>query len=988
MLAADIREGVQLAKIIRNVVLVCFASQQAVDDGHDLRAVDLIVSAEGAVAIAVDPAVLGGIADVFRRPIAGGNIVEAAELFHDFLGTISVDLEETDGHRGELGTGNGIVGGKDGLALTVGDAIVGEVLHIARVPRFTGNIRKLSVCRSGNGVTVLLCQQAGENRGGFTAGHAAGGTKGAVRIADDVNAVALGLLHFGDGQLTVFVGLALFRLVQISLDGDVLILLRVLLVVGHDDGNAMILVHIRAIGQLHGDAASLADRNFRTSNGTAGICADNLDGQRPAVTVRILIAAGDLAVLVGLTAAGGDGDLTCLVGFVGCVVIVLIRDVNAHVLHSALILDELHGDGGLVCVVQQTAVRQADGNAAVLVECNGGICDGILGVGIGDGHEIAAHNGFTLAVRGAAVVDLLDFSRFQFLAAVFAFLMLAARGIRGRLLVDDPIAGLVTDRLSVIALVGISATGAGVGGVTHLRAGGSRYFALVVVTKRLCQHSTALGAKLGFRAGRRRTRHMACRLVAFNAVIAAAGTAVFHDALTGAGGIGNKGALIPTMAECVSVVRHEAAAAAVAAMDGLATVLASGGNHMGFIIVREHRGDVLNVAVAANGAFTDGMTGCRASRRNGIGFVLMFALGCGGLLHLTAAGAQLQQLAICFAGGITDDDALPCVAQRVYIVTLFDFAALRTEVAIIAEGSAAGLHLVQQGEMMILAAALICAAITAAILVLTAAVRVTTAAGTRAVILGGFVTQPDLCHAVLGHFLALVAVGDLVVDHVLTGFCIIGSRGHGAAICAVAIADSGADACFREVADRDRVRLAVCDAVIVRDDGFCCCIVIVAIVTQSTLLHHCKAAIRRLGQHFCYHAVTLQFTAFGVVRAVAERTVGAALGGDSMVSVVCVLVGHGFVEFLRELGCTVIQPVDIFQIAVLAFAHICVDAAAGFTDGFRVVIPGIGRILAGNAVHRVALAVAADHSTVRVFHIAAECRLTVFRVLRHTKRKK
>ena len=98
-----------------------------------------------------------------------------------------------------------------------------------------------------------------------------------------------------------------------------------------------------------------------------------------------------------------------------------------------LSLDKLHGDSGLVCVVQQTAVRQADGNAAVLVEHNGGICDGILGVGIGDGDEITAYDSFALTVCDAAVVDFLDFGGFQLFTAVFTFLMLAAFGIRGRL---------------------------------------------------------------------------------------------------------------------------------------------------------------------------------------------------------------------------------------------------------------------------------------------------------------------------------------------------------------------------------------------------------------------------------------------------------------------------------------------------------------------------------------------------------------------------
>ena len=58
-----------------------------------------------------------------------------------------------------------------------------------------GNIRKSGVDHSGNGIAVLLRQQAGEDSGGLCAGHAAAGAKGAVCVADDVNAVALGLLE-------------------------------------------------------------------------------------------------------------------------------------------------------------------------------------------------------------------------------------------------------------------------------------------------------------------------------------------------------------------------------------------------------------------------------------------------------------------------------------------------------------------------------------------------------------------------------------------------------------------------------------------------------------------------------------------------------------------------------------------------------------------------------------------------------------------------
>ena len=148
------------------------------------------------------------VLDVFCRPIAGRNIVEAAELLHDLSVAITVHIKETDSHRGKFRAGDSVIRGKDGLALTVGNAVVAQILHIAAIPGMGGNIRKSGVGHGGNGIAVLLRQQTGKDGGGFAAGHAARGAEGAVRVADDVNAVALGLLHFGDGQLTVFVGLA------------------------------------------------------------------------------------------------------------------------------------------------------------------------------------------------------------------------------------------------------------------------------------------------------------------------------------------------------------------------------------------------------------------------------------------------------------------------------------------------------------------------------------------------------------------------------------------------------------------------------------------------------------------------------------------------------------------------------------------------------------------------------------------------------------
>ena len=84
---------------------------------------------------------------------------------------------------------------------------------------------------------------------------------------------------------------------------------------------------------------------------------------------------------------------------------------------------------------------------------------------------------------------------------------------------------------------------------------------------------------------------------------------------------------------------------------------------MGFVIVRQRRRDVLNVTIPTDGALADGITGAGTGGSHGIDLIAVFALGRGGLLHFAAAGAQLQLLAVCFAGGVTDDDALPCVTE-------------------------------------------------------------------------------------------------------------------------------------------------------------------------------------------------------------------------------------------------------------------------------------------------------------------------------------
>ena len=165
------------------------------------------------------------------------------------------------------------------------------------------------------------------------------------------------------------------------------------------------------------------------------------------------------------------------------------------------------------------------------------------------------------------IVDFLDFLGFQRFTADLALLVLAALAVGGRLLVDDPVTGLVACRLGVVALVGVAAAGAGVGGVAHLRTGRLGHNGFIVMTQSVLNDGPTAGAELGIGAGGRVAGDMACGLIALQTGGSTADAGVLGHALAGAGGVGDLLALVPTVAQRVGIVGDERTAAALADME-------------------------------------------------------------------------------------------------------------------------------------------------------------------------------------------------------------------------------------------------------------------------------------------------------------------------------------------------------------------------------------------------------------------------------------
>ena len=489
----------------------------------------------------------GGVFDVFRRPVAVRYIVKAVILLHDILGSAAVHVKEAHSHGGKLGAGDGALPLIGAVPVSHGNAVAGKVLHIARVPAAGGNVAELHLVPVGDALIQLVRQQTGEDGRGLAPAHILLRPKGAVRVAYDVGSVVLGFRDSGNGQFAVLIGFAGFPLPKVALDDNGHALLRPALVVGHGDGNAVVLVHILTVRENNRNIAALADGHTCILNGASGFVVHHGDGQRPAVAVLILPAHGGIAVRIGVAGGAGDSELPGLVSPALTIIVVLVGHGDKHSLDGALVLHKLHLDRGLVCIVQQAGTRQTDGQGMILTQRDRCVGNRILGVRVSDRHQIAAHNSLALAVRGGLIIDFLDVPGFQRFAADGTLLMPAALAVRGGFLVHDPVAGLVACRLGVIALVGIAATGTGEGGIAHFRAGRFGHNGFIVMPQSVLNDRATASAELGGGASGRFAGGMASGLVALQPRRAAADAGVFGHALAGAGGSGDLLALIPAM---------------------------------------------------------------------------------------------------------------------------------------------------------------------------------------------------------------------------------------------------------------------------------------------------------------------------------------------------------------------------------------------------------------------------------------------------------
>ena len=123
----------------------------------------------------------------------------------------------------------------------------------------------------------------------------------------------------------------------------------------------------RTLGRtgLEVTALGLGCMGFSHAYGTFCLEVLHLHGERPAVTIRILPAHGNFAVVIGNAGSAGDGKLSCLVGFALAGIAVFVGHVDGHIRHGGFILHKLDSNGSLIPIVQQAAIGEPDRKTVV-----------------------------------------------------------------------------------------------------------------------------------------------------------------------------------------------------------------------------------------------------------------------------------------------------------------------------------------------------------------------------------------------------------------------------------------------------------------------------------------------------------------------------------------------------------------------------------------------------------------------------------------------
>ena len=543
---------------------------------------------------------------------------------------------------------------------------------------------------------------------------------------------------------------------------------------------------------------------------------------------------------------------------------------------------------------------------------------------------------------------------------------------------------IMAQGIDVIAVIGQIAVDTVEIRVSHFQAGCRNDGGVNVVALCLCQYRAADGAELGIGAGGLRAGGVADGRDRLALRIAAGFAGVLHHAVMVTDGGGQHGAVIHAVAGSGYIVVDEAVPANGADVQHISACGAGGRCDVDNEVVSGRLGNVLNMPVPADAALPDSITGGGAGGSNVVRSVPMLALRGDRLLHVPAVLANVHRLALHLAGGVADHDGLIGVGNGVDIVAILNQAALDADVAVIAKLGAGGRDRFQQRPAVIVPAAILTAGLVLAASVLAIAVRSAAAAGAAGIVRvrRAVIPEPDVGNAVLGHFSVLIAISDLVIHGVLAFLRVVGRRGQGAVFGAVAVADGGIHARFGQVGNRQGVGLAVHHAEVVRDHALGSDKLIFRVLAKLTVPDDGKPLVTELRNDVGVQRVTLQATFMGVLGAVAERAVVAAVNRDHVIGVVHIFIGHFLVQRLNEIGVTVIKPIDVFGAAIILSAAVGVHRTAGVAAGFCPMVAGVGGIHAGNAVQDGPRAGAVQQGAVRILDVPGQRGLAVAGVFR------